>query len=346
MDASLPLRAGGPARLCAVVVLAANMLAAGRLLADDAAPCRPQLRPQDQLWLVSDRGLACRAVADVEKLQYWRYDGEKSWVRSDLAALEAADGPDLLTTVFVHGNRIAWSEAFTKGWAAYRALVRTADERPLRVVIWSWPSAPIHGLVEDARVKARRTNLSGYHLASFVDRLNPKAPLSLWGHSFGARVVTGALHVLGGGQLGGHRLAQRVHAARDKVQVVLLVAALDNVWLAPGRFHGQAMSQVDRMLLVNNSCDAALKRYHRIYHRRACQEALGYTGLPTAWLDAASQGKIQQVDACCVVGRQHTLAGYLWATGLMARMRRVLLFQPDRQRSGETVAVAEAAPGA
>lgn len=333
--------------MLAILLLAGNVLAAGRLLADDApAACGHQLRPQDQLWLVSDRGLGCHVERDVEKLEYWRYDREESWVRSDLAQLLDAEDENLVTTVFVHGNRIAGCEAFTKGWTAYRALVRCADERPLRLIIWSWPSAPIDGLVEDARVKACRTNRSGYSLAWFVDRLDPRAPLSLWGHSFGARVVSGALHVLGGGQIAGHRLVERAHPTRDPVQVVLLVAALDNDWLAPGRFHGLAMSQVDRLLLVNNSCDMALKRYHWIYHRRACQQALGYTGLSTARLEGSDGNKVAQLDACCQVGRQHTLAGYLWATRLMARMRKVLLFEPDGGPADEPEnrVMADAAP--
>jgi hypothetical protein len=347
MDAFLSLRLPGVLRYLAVAIVAANALAAGRLLADDAPPpCHPQLRSQDQLWLVSDRGLGCQVAQEVKKLEYWRYDREKSWVRSDLAGMQDAESENLLTTIFVHGNRISWCEAFTKGWNVYRTLVRCAQERPVRLIIWSWPSAAIKGPIEDARVKACRTNLSGYYLAWFVDQLDPQAPVSLWGHSFGARVVSGALHVLGGGEIAGHRLVERAHATRDPVQAVLLAAALDSDWLSPGRFHGLAVSQVDRMLLVNNSCDALLKRYHWIYHRRACQQALGYTGLFTARLGGDARSKIQQVDACCVVGRQHTLVNYLWATGLMAQIRKVLLFEPDAKRADEveTVAVADATP--
>ena len=290
------------------------------------------------MWLVSNRGLGCNVEQQVQNLKYWRYDCERSWVRSSLAELLAADDGGV-TTVFVHGNRIAWDEAFTKGWGAYRTLVCSADERPVRFIIWSWPSDPIRGPVQDAREKACRTNPTGYYLGWFLDQLNPEAPVSLMAHSFGARVVTGALHVLGGGQIDGHRLDERNHPVRQAMAVVLLVAALDSDWLMPGRFHGQAMSQVSSMLLVNNSCDILLKRYHRIYGRRCSQQALGYTGLASWAATAADWTKVSQLNAAPIVGHRHAFAGYIGSPGLVARMRPHLLFESALQAK---VAVDEA----
>lgn len=289
--------------------------------------CCPS-RAEDQLWLVSDRGTGCCASAATVPLQYWRYQCGQGWVRSDLDSLLAAEDPQALTTVFVHGNRIPSCEAFTKGWTAYRALTRCAVERPVRFIIWSWPSDPVCGLVKDARVKAARTNPSGYHLAWFLDRLDAQAPVSLWGHSFGARIVTGAMHLLGGGELCGYRLSQRVHAERMPMQAVLLVAAIDNHWLLPGHFHGRALSQASEMLFVNNSCDALLKRYHVLYGKRCMVQAAGYMGLVTRGLAAEDRAKIRQLDACCQVGRRHLFAGYLACSSLLNPIRDTLLDGP------------------
>jgi len=285
--------------------------------------CCP-LRVQDQLWLVSDRGLGCNVADGAGRLQYWRYDCQQLWTRASLNELLAAEDPDLITTVFVHGNRIGRDEAFTRGWSAYRALVRRADERPVRFIIWSWPSDPVRGLLDDARLKANRTNVTGYYLAWFLDRLNPQSSLSLWGHSYGARAVTGALHLLGGGQLAGRVLGERVHPRRDAAQVVLLVAALDNHWLIPGHTHGRAMSQTQELLLVNNSADRLLKRYHLLYGRRSCATALGYFGISRGSL-GADGNKVRQVDASCQVGKRHQVAFYLGAPGLMGPVRATLL---------------------
>jgi hypothetical protein len=279
---------------------------------------------QDQLWLVSDRGLGCNVTDGVHRLQYWRYDCQQRWTRASLDELRAAEDPEMVTTVFVHGNRVPCDEAFTKGWSAYRSLVRCADERPVRFVIWSWPSDPVRGLLDDARLKANRTNITGYYLAWFLDHLNPQSSLSLWGHSYGARAVTGALHLLGGGQLAGRVLDERLHPERDPAQVVLLAAAIDNHWLIPGHTHGQAMSQTDELLLVNNSSDRLLKRYHLLYGRRSCAAALGYLGISRRSLGIEGN-KVRQVDASCQIGKQHFFALYLQAPGLMAPIRATLL---------------------
>jgi hypothetical protein len=302
-------------------------------LADGAAVCCP-LREQDQVWLVSDRSLGCNVECEVERLQYWRYDCQRRWTRASLNELLAAEDPAMTTTLFLHGNRISSDEAFTKGWSAYRTLVHCADERPIRFIIWSWPSDPIRGPIEDARVKAARTNVTGYYLAWFIDRLSPEAPLGLWAHSFGARAVTGALHLLGGGALSGHVLHERVHPERAPAQVALLAAAIDNHWLLPGRYHGQAITQTSQLLLVNNSCDALLKRYHFLYHRRSCQEALGYTGMNAGYLGEEAD-KVLQIDAGDQVGKQHLFALYLQAPGLMARVRATLLQAPPQVKTSE-----------
>jgi hypothetical protein len=315
------------------LALAVLCLLAAQARGDESCTSCPQPRAQDELWLVSNRSLNCDVEAQAAHLKYWRYDREVSWVRADLAELLATDSPQAVTTVFVHGNRIPACEAFTKGWTAYRTLVRCADERPVRFIIWSWPSDKVGGLVQDAREKACRTNPSGYCLAWFLDQLDPAVPVSLWAHSLGARIVTGALHLLGGGQFDGYRLSQRAHKAREPMQVALLVAALDNDWLLPGRFHGQAMSQTSGMLLVNNCCDRLLKRYHLIYGHHCPQQALGYAGIGSWGVAAADWTKVSQLNACPTVGSRHVLADYLASPDLVARMRSTLLFESNSSAS-------------
>jgi hypothetical protein len=238
----------------------------------------------------------------------------------------ATDDPDVITVVFLHGNRIPSCEAFTKGWSAYRRLIHCADERPVRFIIWSWPSEKAGGPVEDARIKAARTNPHGYYLAWFVDQLNPGVPVAMWGHSFGARIATGALHLLGDGILIGRRLADRVSNSPRQMRAALFAAAVDCDWLLPGRCHGRALSQLDDLLLVNNGCDRLLQRYSIIYGRRCCKEALGYTGLGIRRLPADDALKVSQMNACCYVGKQHQFANYLSSPTIMARLRSHLLF--------------------
>lgn len=343
MSAPTPLRSFPTVRSLIRWAVLLGIVLGSQATASEPSDCCAGLRPNDQVWLVSHRGLGCRVEQQVTKLKYWRLDADRHWVRSSLAELQDAEQPDQLTTIFAHGNRIASCQAFTKGWRVYRKLVRCAGERPVRFVIWSWPSGQVCGPVKDARIKAGRTNPSAYYLAWLVDQLDPDEPVSLWGHSFGARVVTGALHLLGGGRLAGRQLTTRTHPTRQPIHAVLIAAALDSHWLAAGRAHGRAMSQTDRILLVNNSCDAVLKRYHWVYHRRSCRTALGYTGLPRYGMTSESLNAIEQIDACCQVGREHALLGYLCAACLWTPMRDVLLFEsePAREELPEAVAAAD-----
>jgi len=306
--------------LIALVVVAG----AGQRVQADAAGCCG-LRPQDQLWLVSDRSLGCDINAAADRLRYWRYECERGWTPASLAELSAAEDPAATTTIFVHGYQIPSCEAFTKGWSAYRALVRCADDRPVRFIVWSWPSQQTCGIFQDVKLKAARTNVTAGYLAWFIDRLNPETAVNLWGHSFGARAITGALHLLGGGSLGYVHLEERKNPSRAPAQVVLMAAALDSNWLYPGHFHGQALSQTSSLLLVNNGCDRLLMRYHLLYHRRDCREALGYVGLYRGRISGDDHAKVMQIDACCHVGKQHQFALYLSAPAIMNRTRGTLL---------------------
>jgi hypothetical protein len=315
-------------RAAALVVLAAIQIAGSNNCLAGPAACAPRLRPQDEVWLVSSRGLSwCDPPQNVARLRYWRFDRQRSWVVSSLSELSATDDPQVTTVVFLHGNRVSTSEAFTGGWIAYRRLVKCADERPVRFVIWSWPSDQVCGPVKDARVKAARTNPAGYYLAWFVGQLHPDVPVSLWGHSFGARIATGAMHLLGGGKLAGRRLDAQVGSSRRPMHVVLLAAALDDHWLLPGHRHGDALSRTDDMLLINNGCDRVLKRYQLMYPCRGCEQALGYVGLATWCLSPDDTQKVHQLDACCHVGKQHQFANYIESPDLVARMRACLLFE-------------------
>jgi hypothetical protein len=142
-------------------------------------------------------------------------------------------------------------------------------------------------------------------------------PIGLAGYSFGARVATGAIHLMGGGQLLGSSLKLDPKAGRPMISAVLLAAAEDDGWLAPGAPNGLTVPTVDRMLLLNNGCDSALKHYP-LMDRCFRASALGYVGLAT------SDPKIEQFDECCTVGSEHNWANYFCNECLDALMRPYL----------------------
>ena len=274
----------------------------------------PRCRPQDQIWLVSSRGVGCASscVAGDPQLQYFQYvDGQ--WFPASLELLLASDNSAVATTFYVHGNQVTSAEAKSMGISAYRQVAKkTSDPAPLRFIIWSWPSERMAGILRDVRIKAARANAEGYYMAWLIDRMQPDVRLTLMGYSYGTRVVTGALHVLGGGHVVGKTLAERVYPERLPLKAVLMAAALDNDWLLPGHKHGLALTQVDHMLLLNNPCDRVLRRYRFIAPDRP--QALGYTGLPMTASLAPHKHKIKQVNIC---DRQHDWTSYLFSPRLV-----------------------------
>jgi hypothetical protein len=207
----------------------------------------------------------------------------------------------------MHGNRVSPATAVRQGMLAYRQFTAGLPAASgVRFVIWSWPSDRMHGILKDVRAKAARSTIDGQLLAWTLHRLDPQTPVSLVGFSYGARIATGALHVLAGGSLDGFALPPAA-VPRRPVRVVLAAAGLHNYWLAEGHYHGRALEVVDSMLLANNTCDMALKLYRFVDKSRSAV-GLGYTG-PAGW--SPHYAKIRQVDFCRELRKAHDWDRYL-----------------------------------
>jgi hypothetical protein len=228
--------------------------------------------------------------------------------------------PSVTTVFYVHGNQMGPGDAKNQGLALYRKLVNYGcSEERIRFVIFSWPSAKMAGLLKDVRVKAMRTAPAGCQLAWLLDQMPAETPVSLIGFSFGARIITGSLHVLAGGTLcNGLTLSERVQPDRAPVNVVLIAAAVHAHWLGKGQYHGLAMTQVDRMFLLNNCQDLALRYYHLTTTDGSRPQALGVCG-PTR-IDAEYAAKIQKRDVSRYAGARHDLFLYLCAPGAISQV--------------------------
>lgn len=284
-------------------------------------------RSLDQLWVVSCRGLGTRNPGrPTEALRYWRLNGAGVWTPSDREAFAAGDDPDLTTCAFVPGYSYTSAETRQIGLRAYRGLSRGApSSRGVRFVIWSWPSDQgDNGVIRDVRAVAARTDRVAWYFAQWLAEAAPERRVTLIGTSFGARIVGGALHLLGGGRLGFFELEDS-HPAPPLAQVVFVSPAIDDDWLLPGRRFGGAWPQVERMLLVNNSADRTLKRYHWLYGPRSQAEALGHAGLRRGALPDGVRERVVQLDAAHIIGSQHGCGPYFESPALLARMRPYML---------------------
>ncbi len=165
------------------------------------------------------------------------------WQSADVPSLIDQATDDRLCVIYVHGNRLENNEVTQNVWNMYQCLTAgQTDAPPIRFIAWSWPSGKRGGILKDVRAKAARTEADGYYLGWFLAQLPDDRPLSLVGYSFGVRIVNGASHLLGGGQLSGRTLSHAVfngedHPLETRPRVVLMAAASHSHWLRPGNYH-------------------------------------------------------------------------------------------------------------
>ncbi|HUY89200.1 MAG TPA: hypothetical protein VMV10_10735 [Pirellulales bacterium] len=294
---------------------------------------------EHQFWLVNTRRLSSVPRDGQDAPEVRRYQSGAGWSDSSLDELLAAEAPQAATCVLVHGNHTDRQLAVSKGFEVYRTLVRGATNgQPVRLIVWSWPSDQIPGSYRaDARAKARRTNVEAYYLAAFLDRLRGRYPVSLVGYSFGARVITGSLHLLGGGALASRKLEPRDSSSRPPFHAVLLAAAVDHDWLLEGRPHGRALSAVERLVVLVNPQDRVL-RWYRFLAPGEGSEALGSRGLPVSARTNVDRKKLVQINVSSAVGNRHGWTKYIGSTEIVKRLQQETLVETSRRRRDRTPA--------
>ncbi len=107
-----------------------------------------------------------------------------------------------LTIFYVHGNWMTVANTRERIMTINQSISRYA-KRPYRLVALSWPSERERGFVSDIRENGDCADIQAHYLNYLIQRTSPTTQVSLMGFSFGGRTITGALHLLGGGTIGG-----------------------------------------------------------------------------------------------------------------------------------------------
>ncbi|NLE36669.1 MAG: hypothetical protein GX621_01435 [Pirellulaceae bacterium] len=301
--------------------------------AEPTVPANPTASNASELWIVNTRCVSsCSEHGfDDPAVRFQRFDGEDRWIDVDRRDFFATGSADVPTSFVIHGNQVDSCEAIQRGHALRRLLECAAPDRPFRVVVWSWPAGRVtRSIRDDVRIKAARSDVEAFGLAQCVERISPDVPVAMVGHSFGARVITGALHLLAGGELACRRLEPRDDRPRRAVRAVLFAAAVDNGSLLPGWRNGEALDEVERMLVVRNGNDRILRWYPRMYGRGG-PEALGFTGPACVAQVGENRDKIEILDASCSVGRGHGWFEYLCGSSLHARLPWFAFLEPEAE---------------
>ncbi|MBD15249.1 MAG: hypothetical protein CMJ72_08815 [Planctomycetaceae bacterium] len=291
----------------------------------------------DEIFLISTREVG--TSVDSQRLQQGlrchRFVGNSSgqtmWQKTDWRNLLVDPIADRTTVFYVHGNRVAPGKDLLDGLEVYRSLkLHGKTNGPVRFIIWSWPSTPIPRPFKDFRLKATLTHPVAWQFAWLLQQFPAKTKLSLVGYSYGARIVSGALHLLQGGQLGKLKMNTPSNEEPSQYRAALIAAAYDESWIEPGNYYGRAIQQIERMIISSNKQDPAMRFYH-LSNGRGRIHALGRQGITHLSSLGASADRIRHVDFSEHVGRSHSLMDYL-AADIKMQIIWQQLFMPVKKR--------------
>jgi len=278
--------------------------------------------PGCSVWYVSTRSLPldCDPAAQAAQMDFECYASGEGWVPATLEAFLATDDPYVRTTFYVHGNWATEDDAHYTGMQI-RELLTDGACAPWRFVIFTWPADRCgNSMVRDSRMKAARAEAQSYYLAWLLDQLDPQVPVTLVGYSYGTRLISSGLHLLGGGAVHQHRLEPRVHPERCGIRTILIAAAIDaNCFGVDGRYSA-ALFSVDCVLATVNARDPYLCFYSLLYGAGG-PPALGYSGLIEAAKLKSSSRLVSQMDVTRTVRRHHSLNSYVEAPQVLAELR-------------------------
>ena len=288
------------------------------LLAGTARGGEPACEPD--VWVVSPRclgGTCC--IPDEPRFGVERlgpgHCGRRTWQQATLA--ELVDDPSQPLAIFIHGNRYDPASAKQQGLAIAHRLARFSPTGvPARTVVFSWPSEKQGLLLTDGRTKYQRCYSDAHYLAALLTRIDPNQPVAIVGYSFGGLIVMEALDNLcdttsdqlpcGAGSL---------LCRPGPLHLVLVAPAVRCDAFAPRGPYHEALACIDRLTLVINTRDDALRFFH-LLDKRLDVPALGQVGMPSRW--AAGETAFRMTDAASIIGRRHSLLKYLDSATLSA----------------------------
>jgi hypothetical protein len=282
--------------------------------------CQPR-----QFWVVNTRcAPPCNHFDQgLDRITYWREEGENHWVEYSREDFLLAMDPSAPVTFYVHGNTLKNDQAIKGARRIYHNVGRGVPT--FRLVLWSWPAERIKhlGIINNFLVKADYSDYQGYYMAWLVDQIDPRAAISLTGHSYGARTVLWTLQGLATGRLFGCDLPPRQHEGRRPMQGALICPALENYTLLPGCHHDRALTQVDRMLITVNPDDHTLHTFSRIIQA----PVLGVSDAPLRRLPAEQRAKVVVVVPTAWSGKAHRFSRYANSPEIADLLRPYMIYR-------------------
>ncbi|MFN8856364.1 MAG: hypothetical protein ACK50P_12415 [Planctomycetaceae bacterium] len=277
-------------------------------------------------WIISSREVkGSPATHDCAGQMQYLYRSAEGMIEVSAEEFLSTLRPDRPVCVVIHGSYNYWKDVLAESTRNHRWIQQAAGGAEVQVVHFSWPSDGVaHVLFPvELRVLGRRAAVHGGYLAQLIAMFPTDQPVTLVGHSHGARCVVAALHALGGGILDdGSHLGGEARPPQ-RVRGVLIAAAIDHDWLNPGERYDRALSPVEGILVLTNPRDGWLQVYPLHTPMKGTQ-ALGLEGLTRR--DRRSLGgwadRVQSYDCSEWVGRSHDFATFNGSPGLAEVLRQ------------------------
>jgi esterase/lipase superfamily enzyme len=274
----------------------------------------------DDVWVVSTRRLpdirhmptSVRPVVE----RHVPAAGAGFWMPAELDTLLA--DPQMPLCIFVHGNRYEAADARAQGLRLARNLAARHPAAPqARTVVLSWPSGRAQLPLRDGRLKYDRAHSDAHYLAWLLGQIEPTRPVAIVAYSFGTVIALEALEDLADAERRGRGDVQPWTDRPGRTHLVFVAAAVRCDALAPSGPYRRAVECVDRITLVLNSQDNALRFFPWI-DRQLRADALGFVGMPRHWLPADVE--FSATDAATIVGHKHGLTHYFASPALTGRI--------------------------
>lgn len=182
--------------------------------------------------------------------------------RSNRAGFQSWIQPDAPLCIMIHGSFVNFRTAVSDAERTYRWLKSACPGRPLQLVFMTWPSDESLMIVPAIGVTwmGQRAGFNGIYLSQIIDQIPPSCPLSLLGHSHGARVTAAALHYRAGGKIQGHCRSTGPDTSR-RIRTIFIAAAVEHHWFNPGERYDRCLYATEMLINLRNRKDLALGVY-------------------------------------------------------------------------------------
>lgn len=285
------------------------------------SPCARTNPDLSEVWEISSRHLAdrFRCINPIHPGLKAKRHTDRGWQNQTLEDALINDGR--LVIIYVHGNFMETSNALDRALILNEYLSRRSL-KPYRLLMLSWPSAREPHPLRDVYENAQSAECQSLFVSWLLDQLHPHVDVSLLGFSFGARAVTGGLHIHAGGAIPGLQYQRSSDSLRtsSRYRVALVAPALDRDWLTPSGKHSRALDNVAGLVNLYNSRDPILRRF-RFMDRLGRPVAAGFAGFiglqglegasnPRATEPLINTNNIRQFDCGSGIGTTHSEKSY------------------------------------